>query len=553
MSKKRFLTSAVLSAVGTAGAALAVKRKINEKMSDENGKKEMLDLADRAVMSVVGKLANGVSDKCIPFLNRYDNSGFMEGSGYFLEQPAKGAKWRLGFAKGVVIPEEYSGDVYLGGYLAFPPNRANGKLTDQLIRAIAVDDDSGRGINVFAVIDCIGLVNSDVRKIRGMLSELINEKNIVSINISATHCHSGADTMGLWGDLVKALRTNVKAVKSQKTAQNVSSGRNSEVMDFLFETARQVITEAVNNMRPGQLSFALKDASDLVSGKRPPYKPDDVMTVLRFKPNNGGKELRAVFLAAHPTCYGERQRELSADFPYFICSELEENGFDAMFFQGDQAAVATSRGKFTPEGASTHQSIEAYGRGIARCVIDTPEDEFIKIKPLINVRLKEVFIPADNPILTLAGKLKLVNNTVAKITMDDSGDKYDLCFPTEVGYVELGSDLKLALIPGEMCPEINVGGTLEADESYTGKAWEYPPLKDITQGRLTVIGLCNDEIGYIVPNNDFGSIFAPLHYEEAVSAGRRTASNIVACFIRAVEDGEKSRLTKDILSLGDKN
>lgn len=541
MSKKSFLISAAVSAAGTAGAAFAVKNKIKQKMQTENGKKEVLDLADRTVMKAVSVLAGKVSDKCIPYLDLFEAPGCMEGSGYFLTQPAENARWSLGFAKGVVIPEEYSGDLYIGGYLAFPPNKASGKITDQLIRAIAVDDGSGRGINVFAVIDCIGLANADVRKIRDMLSDVIAEKNVVSVNISATHCHSGVDTEGLWGDLIKAVRTNPKAVKNKKTIENVSSGRNKEFMDFLYETARQTITEAINGMVPGKLSFALKDGSEFVHGKRPPYKTDDVMTVLRFVPDDGTKELRAVFLAAHPTCYGDRQREISADYPFFICSELEENGYNAVFFQGDQAAVATSRGKFTPEGSTTHQSVEAYGRGLARYVIESGENEYKDIAPYINVRIKEVLIPADNPILTLAGKLKLVNNNVAKISMDDKKD-YELCFPTEVGYVELGSELRLALIPGEMCPELNVGGTFSAKESYTGKGWDYPALKDVTDGRLTVIGLCNDEIGYIVPDNDFGSIFAPLHYEESVSAGRRTASNIVAGFIRAVEDGKHSAI-----------
>lgn len=540
MSRKSFLVSAALSAAGTAGAAFAAKNKLSKKMATEAGKKEVIDFADRAVMKIVGKLSDSVSDNCIPSLNIYNkDKGFLEGSGYFITEPAEGGGWRLGFSKGVILPGEYSGDAYIGGYLAFPPNKVNGKITDQLIRAIALDDGSGRGINVFAVIDCIGLANADVRHIRNMLSALITEKNITSINISATHCHSGVDTEGLWGDLIKALKINPGAVKNKKTIKNVSTGRNREIMEYLYETARQVITEAVNDMTPGRLSFALKDASEFISGKRPPYKLDDVMTVLRFVPDNGEKELRAVFLAAHPTCYGDRQREISADFPYYICTELEENGYNAMFFQGDQAAVATNRGKFTPEGATTHQSIEAYGRGLAREVLAADEKDFREIAPFINVRIKEVYIPADNPILTLAGKLKLVNNNVAKVDMDN-GEPGELCFPTEVGYAELGKDLRLALIPGEMCPELNVGGVLGAKESYTGKAWDYPALKDITDGRLTVIGLCNDEIGYIVPNNDFGSIFAPLHYEESVSAGKRTASNIVAAFIRAVEDGKAS-------------
>ena len=58
---------------------------------------------------------------------------------------------------------------------------------------------------------------------------------------------------------------------------------------------------------------------------------------------------------------------------------------------------------------------------------------------------------------------------------------------------------------------------------------------------LAVIGLCNDFIGYIIPDNDFGSMFAPLHYEESVSAGGRTASNIVNGFIRLKDKADKLR------------
>ena len=106
---------------------------------------------------------------------------------------------------------------------------------------------------------------------------------------------------------------------------------------------------------------------------------------------------------------------------------------------------------------------------------------------------------------------------------------------------EIPGALTLAMTPGELAPEIAVGGAFEAWESYNGTEWPYPPLKDIFGGDLAVIGLCNDFIGYIIPDNDFGSMFAPLHYEESVSAGGKTASNIVSGFIRLKEKAEKLR------------
>ncbi len=53
----------------------------------------------------------------------------------------------------------------------------------------------------------------------------------------------------------------------------------------------------------------------------------------------------------------------------------------------------------------------------------------------------------------------------------------------------------------------------------------------IPDGReLSVIGLCNDAMGYILPDNDYGSVIAKDHYEEAVSAGKRAGSTITKAF-----------------------
>ena len=139
-----------------------------------------------------------------------------------------------------------------------------------------------------------------------------------------------------------------------------------------------------------------------------------------------------------------------------------------------------------------------------------------------------MFTPADNPILIAAAKAGLVDNTV----LHDPSEKSGYCFVSEVGYAEIGKELSLALIPGELAPEILLGGAYGADESFNRTAWEYPPMRDmIPEGReLSVIGLCNDAMGYILPDNDYGSVIAKDHYEEAVSAGRRAGATITKAF-----------------------
>lgn len=543
--KKKIVIPFAISAMGTAGF-FAAKNKIKNTLSDQKKKRELIDKGDRLVQKIVGGIADKVPDNMIPYLNRYEYDGFLEGSGYFLNAPADGAKWQMGFAKHSIIPEKVSGELYIGGYLAYPPNTVSGFINDQLVRAAAFDDGSGRGINVFAVIDCVGISNTDIRRIRTLLKPLIAEKNIVSINISATHCHSGVDTQGMWGKLTDAIKINKKAIADGRDEDTVS-GKNKEFMEYLFDTAAKTIAKAVDEMQAGRLYFSLVDISDYVHDKRPPYIIDDKMTVMRFTPDNGSSETAAVFLAAHPTCYGGRQREVSADFPYYICAELEKNGYNAMFFQGAEAAVATDRGKHIPEGLSRHGGIEAYGRVLGKLVLETLKKPAKEIEPMLNVTLCETFVPSDNKILELGAKMRLVNNSLAKVCMDNEEDSknYDLYFGTEVGLAEFGSELKFALIPGELCPELLVGGAYGSDKAYCGTEWKYPSMRSAVKGHLTVIGLCNDAIGYIVPDNDFGSVFAKDHYEEAVSAGRRTASNIVGAFMRVAEKAEKIRIYKD--------
>lgn len=538
--KKKFIAATVAAAIGSIGAKLA-KDKIKEQINSPDTKRRLMDIGNNAAMNLVGKIADGVSDKGIPYINRYDNSGFMEGNGYFLASPHKDAKWLLGYSKASVVPKETEGDYYIGGYLAFPPNKMNGIMNEQMVRAFAVSDNSDRGITVFAVIDCIGISGTDIRDIRLKLKELISEKNIIAINISATHCHSGIDTEGLWGDLPKAFINNKKAIKKGKT-EDIISGKNKQFMEHLKSVCADTIKEAVNNMQEGTLSYAAIPVGEYVRDKRPPYVTDDTLINLKFSPKNGEKNINAVFMAAHATCYGARHREASRDFPGYLCDRMEEKGVEALFIQGAEAAIATNRGPHTPDGLTTDENIKAYGEALADYVLSFDSTHYKELSPLINTTVSELFLTADNKILELGAKLRLVNNPLVRITMVDDGNKddksYELHLVTEVGYTVLGNELTLAMVPGELMPEIAVGGAFEDWASYNGTAWNYPSLKEIFGTELAVVGLCNDFIGYIVPDNDYGSVFAPLHYEEAVSAGRKTASEIVSAFIRMKEKAD---------------
>lgn len=538
MSRNAMAIFALLGALTGAGGFIA-KKEFDKFVSVSENKQKLIDGGDAAVQKIVGKLASGVPIKYVPYLNRYDNKGFMEGNGYFLREPKSGARWSMGYAKNSVVPENIVGDCYIAGYLAYPPNRMNGIINEQQVRAFAFDDGSDRGINVFAVIDCIGLSNADIRDIRNRLGKLTYEKNIVSVNISATHCHSGIDTCGLWGDLVEALKTNKKALKKNKPEECIS-GKNKMFMEYLKDTAAKTIAAAVENMVPGRLSYAQLPISDFVHDKRPPEVIVDKATVLKFVPDDGSKQTLAVFMAAHPTCYGDKQREAICDFPRFMCDRIEENGYNAAFFQGAELAIATNRGPYCPEDCTNEEGIQAYGEALGDYVLTA--EAYKDLPAILNVAVSELFLPNSNKILELAARYRVVNNNMVKVTMSDerNAKDYELKFATEVGFANFGNALTFVMAPGEMEPELVVGGFLTEENSYDGNAWTLPALSDVFGGDIAVIGLCNDFVGYIIADNNFGSMFAPLHYEESISAGKTTASNIVNAIIRLKEKSEKT-------------
>ena len=521
MKKRSLIPFAVLAAAAGAGAAVGRKLK-----TDKAFRRDFDDAVGKGILAAVGKLAHKLPEPNFGDISDYESRDFYLGHSEFATSGKRGARWRLGYARRSLVPDDYNQkDYYIAGYLSYPPNVMSGVIDDQAVRVICLDDSSGRGSVVFAVIDCVGISGADIRRIRARLADFAKENNIVSVNISSIHCHSAIDTQGLWGDLPKMLKNNVRAVKDGRY-DDIISGRDPEFMENLFEKTADAIKEAFNSMQRGKLTYVRTDAIDFARDKRPPYVWDRDIVRLRFIPDNGSRETVAAFMAAHPTALGAKNTKLSSDYISAMEQEINKAGRNFIFFQGAELAITQQRDCITEHDGS--EGWQEYGRTIGRFLNSIPDEQERRVATFINIRNREIFIPADNPILIAAAKTGLVNNTVLHDAKEESG----YCFVSEIGYAEIGRELSLALIPGELAPEILLGGVYGADESFNRTAWEYPPMRDmIPEGReLSVIGLCNDATGYIIPDNDYGSVIAKDHYEEAVSAGRRAGSTVTEAF-----------------------
>ena len=107
-------------------------------------------------------------------------------------------------------------------------------------------------------------------------------------------------------------------------------------------------------------------------------------------------------------------------------------------------------------------------------------------------------VPMDNTAFWLYKLLGILGNAAVRA---DSATGYGV--ETEVSLLCLDA-LAVALIPGEIFPELVYGG------EYGDASAQNENPKPLTQSakehgldQLMVIGLANDEIGYIVPPSDF--------------------------------------------------
>lgn len=510
----------------------------------------------------------------------YVSHDFYGGNDTFLSAPSQNACWRLGYQSVSLIPDDWQEhQYYIGGYIMAEnlfTNKVEGIIDDMRARVIALDDSSGRGISVFATIDCIGMTNSDIKEIRRRLVEKSNGKfDFATINVASTHCHSGIDTEGIWTNLFGKLLPNIFKLKTG--LGEVEQGTDKHYMDFLFEKVSDAMLDACNGMTEGKLTLSRKNIGEEYFTNKNRSSASAMMTdmtVMTFTPFGNERPTKIVNIAAHPDVAGlptsdgqSNGREVSGDYIYYMDELISEAGFNCMFFNGAIAGIYMSRGA-TNDSQDFNRRWEQsmrYGHEIAKMALSLnltqaqikqnkllyDEEEIrreteiaeknggeytlwcedwtpvadTEIKPFFNIRMNEVRVPVTNPFILMAGKLKMANYEVIK-----TADGYEIS--TEVGYMEFGDSLKAVTAPGEICPDIIYGGTsLTAADSFSGKAYEYPCATEIFgNDDLICFGLMNDAVGYIIPDNDYSMALAFDHYHELVSLGKYVASSVSAAY-----------------------
>ena len=499
-------------------------------MNIENALNQTLDVVIHKLLKVLNFFWPGYDGEWDK-KEDYTTSDFYEGEEKFDKNTESGATWYLGYAGASLLDgiDVMNGEYFLAGSLEPFEGRVPTKVyDDQRVRVFAISDGSS-GIVLQAVIDGFGISRGDVQEIRARMNECAKAEgyNIVSINVSALHQHSCIDTLGMNVPLLPALVFNTSNAMLGGILDSLKVTKNQQFMENLFAKTVDCMKTAVDSMEKGNLYYGNADISEYMRDARDPISFDSNIHRLRFVPSDGGKETWILQGSMHATGFGAGPDELTADYPYYIEKAINEKaGANVVYVMGAELAIKMKDDLTYNPDATDIENLANYGYAVADKVMAIDND--IKLDPVLNVAHREVLIPVDNGILTLAAREDILNAVIVK-------DGLGYVMVTEIGYMELGNKVGIFLCPGEFDPAIIFGGAESGDAAWRGDSWDYPSLKEVANvENVMVFGICNDQAGYVLRDNEYHSLLS--ENEEVNILNRNAGSIFTEAYIELIED-----------------
>jgi hypothetical protein len=246
----------------------------------------------------------------------------------------------------------------------------------------------------------------------------------------------------------------------------------------------------------------------MVNDTRPPVVLDSELVTLSAM-DRGGRPIGTVInWANHPEALGSRNTEITSDYAGYLYSRLEERlGGVAVLLIGAIGGMQSPLGAKIPDpktGQPAPENSFRMAELIGRRVADLAADAVGRSRPVTVQELayaeRLLSIPVANAGYLMAAKAGIFKGRKPMAA--------DASASTVVGYLRLGPRnkpvLEAALVPGELYPELSVGGV----ERFPGADFADAPieqaLKKLMQAPVRmVVGLANDEIGYIIPKAEW--------------------------------------------------
>jgi Neutral/alkaline non-lysosomal ceramidase, N-terminal len=439
---------------------------------------------------------------------------------------------QAGFGEADITPA-VGGDkpVYMAG---FGHDRKATGVHDRL-KARAVVLKHGQTKIALACVDLVGFFLPNVEHVRDQLP------GFDYVLVSSTHDHEGPDSLGLWGPTP------------------LQSGVNADYLKTVEKRVVQAVRDADAAAQPVAARIGSVQAPELLRDSREPYVLHDELVALEFRTAKDDQPAGLVVQwNCHPETLGSENTEISADFVGFAVKALQDaHRCPVVYLSGTVGGLMTSLGVEVkdPDGKElkdgTFEKTERYGRLLAEAADKALKDaKPVRLTPL-EARRRSVFLPLDNKLYMVARQLGVLDREGFLW----SGDPYKaapadpkeadkpLAVRTEVGFLRLG-ELEVAAIPGEIYPELVLDRV--QDPPDPGADFPDAPIEPAVYKQMhgkyhMLVGLANDEIGYIIPKRQWDEKPPYCYgrktpqYGEVNSLGPETAPLLCRAFKELVE------------------
>jgi hypothetical protein len=444
------------------------------------------------------------------------------------------ASLQAGWAESDITPVlQDDRPVYLAG---FGMNRKARGVHDPLMaRAMVLDD--GRQRLAMVSVDLVGLQYPTVQAIRQRLGDL------AYVLVASTHNHQGPDVIGIWG------------------RGPLHRGVDEAYLEQVVEKVVTCVRRAASRLVPVRAHYGTARDEALLHDTRLPVVKDGVLRVVRFDEANTSKPAGLlVQWNCHPESLGRDNRQITADFPWATVAALTQRyGCPVVYLSGALGGLMTNpptirdaQGHAYAEG--TFDYARVYGERVAQLAAQAiDEAQPISLTPL-EVYAQPIAVPVDNALYRAARAVGVLQRQALVYSGDwrqlgppmtvDTSDRRSAVL-SEVAYLRLGA-LDVACIPGELYPELVYGDyppQPEAGVDFPEAPLETPVARILPQPRWLLVGLANDELGYLIPKRqwDKSPPFAygkeGGQYGEINSCGPETAQIILealkACVAQA--------------------
>ena len=353
--------------------------------------------------------------------------------------------------------------IYIGG---FGRNRVATGIHDDIWSRCCVVQIGNTTI-AFLSVDLIGVMYPEYQRVLSYLGETTSIDLLV---LTSTHNHEGPDVIGLWG----------KAIKS-----GISWDWYDEALLIMANTIR----DAYESMRPAGIKLAHDIASNMSRDSREPIIMEEQVETIQLVDYDEQVIATMVCYASHPEVLWDENTLISSDYPHYIYEHIEETiGGTVLFLSGPIGGLITPRTQ-----NHSYESAKEFGETIADISINSLYNSSIIWETQVRLETQEIFVPMTNPVFRIASILNILDRPLFHFRKD---------LKTSVNVIELGEDaslLQIVTVPGEDFPE------------------NWFELKEKMHAKHRIhIGLATDELGYIVPIEDYN----PKDYEESMSASK---------------------------------